>query len=61
MLDEYMSDGMIVIYNINDGDEEAKLFYQSNIDTWWVSQDERIFVCLSNYFGQYFSNTGNQK
>ena len=31
--------------------------YQANIRTWWVSQDERIFVYPSYYLGQYHPNT----
>ena len=56
---------MVIIYNVNDGIEEAiwpvaKLFYQSNIDTRWVSQDEGTSVYLSNYLAQYHPNPGYQ-
>lgn len=57
---------MVVIYNVNDGIEDAiwpkaTLFCQSDIDNRWVSQDERIFVNLSNYLAQYQPNTGYQE
>lgn len=57
---------MIIIYNVNDGIEEAiwpvaELFYQSNIDTRWVSQDESISLYLSNYLAQYHPNPRYQK
>lgn len=28
----------------------SKLEYKSNNDTWWMSQGEKIFVCLGVYF-----------
>jgi hypothetical protein len=33
----------------------SKLKYQSNIDIWWVSQGERIFIYLNYYLSQYHS------
>jgi hypothetical protein len=49
---------MVSIVNINYGTKEptrllSKLQYQSNIDSWWVSLSERIFVYPSYYLGQY--------
>ena len=32
------------------------LEYKSNIGTWCVSQDERIFVYSTNYLGEYHPN-----
>ena len=36
---------------------ESNLYHHSNIDTWWVSQDERIFVYWSYYLSQYHPKT----
>lgn len=50
------------MHGINNGVKEPtqlvlKFQYQSNIDAWWVSQDESITVHTSDYLGQYHSNT----
>ena len=34
-----------------------KNIFESDIDTWWVSQDEMIFVYPRHYLGQYNPNT----
>ena len=47
---------MVSIYNINNGIKEPPDQYHnqhfSQIDTWWVSQVERVW-----YVGQYHPNT----
>ena len=56
MLDQYIGECVVSIININNGIKEtylwvSKLFYQSNFDIRWVSQDEGISVYPSYYLG----------
>lgn len=50
---------MPTIYNINNDIKEPstqlvlKLWAQSTIDTWWVSQDGRIFANMNSYLFHY--------
>jgi hypothetical protein len=61
MLDWFIGECMVLIHYVtNDMKEPTQLIlileYKSNNGTWWVSQDERIFVYSTNYLGKYHTN-----